>query len=404
MTEQPTSRVLLIGNTGPIEEQITTALSSSKEFNLVEVLSNIERLSIDVAAADPDIILVDHGLADLSLLDVVDDLSLQFPMISVIALLPNEDPVMAQQIMLAGARAFIIKPFTQVNLVNTLRRVWTLDSARKRLRPTGGTAVEQTERPLQTVTVYSPKGGVGSSTIATNLAIAHKQEQGGRVLLFEGKLFFGHLDVSLNILTGNSITDLIPHANKIDQTLIDDVVFRHASGIDVLLGPRNVQVAEGIRADSLFSIFRALQQVYDFIVIDAGSNLTENSITLMDSADRILLVTAPDLATLHDTSQFIQLSPSLSIPMDKLLILVNREGVTGGVRVRDIEASLRHEIFSSIPDDEANAIRSVNRGVPLLLRYPRSPASRAIRNLSQKLTGLSHVEVKELNLAAEAAD
>ena len=404
MTDKQPGRVLLIGKTGPIQEQIATALGSNPDFVLAEVLSNIERISIEINAIEPDIILIDSEVTERNIHEVIDDLSLQFPALSTIVLLPDDSPVTTQQVMLAGARAFIIKPFTQVNLVNTLTRVSTLDAARQRVRPVPGPQIEQTERPVHTVAVFSPKGGVGCSTIATNLAIAHYQEYGGRVLLMDGKLFFGHLDVSLNILTGNSIADLIPHASNIDEGLINDVVYKHTSGIHVLMAPRSVEVAEGIRADNLFSIFRALQRSYDFIVVDAGSSLNENSITLLDSADRIILVTAPDLTTLHDTSKFVQLSPNLSIPVNKLLIVVNREGVTGGVRTRDIEASLRHEIFGKIPDDEANAIRSVNRGVPMILRYPRSPASKAIKDLSRSLAGMSQVEILGLNPVLEGGD
>jgi len=404
MTDKQPNRVLLIGKPGPIQEQIASALGANPEFELADVLSNIERIAIEISAVDPDIILIDSDITERNVQEVVDDLSLQYPNISTVVLLPDDNPALAQQVMLAGARAFIIKPFTQVNLVNTLTRVSTLEAARKRVRSSAGPVVEQRDRPLQTVTVYSPKGGVGCSTIATNLAIAYHQERGGRVLLLEGKLFFGHLDVSLNILTGNSLADLVPHASNIDDALINDVVYKHSSGIHVLLGPRSIQVAEGVRADNLFSIFRALQRSFDFIVIDAGNAMNENTITLLDSADRIILVTAPDLPTLHDTSQFIQISPTLSIPINKLLIVVNREGVTGGVRMRDIEGSLRHEIFGKIPDDEANAIRSLNRGVPMLLRYPRSPASRAIKKLAASLAGLNQVELVGFVPAAEGGD
>ncbi len=391
MTDRQFSRVLYIGSTGPTQEQIASALSASSEFNLTEVITRLERLSIEINAIEPDIILIDHDITEGNILDVVDDLSLRFPSISTVVILPDENPVTAQQVMLAGARAFIIKPFTQTNLVNTLRRVRTLDDARKRTLPRKGPVPEKIDQPISTVTVFSPKGGAGVSTVATNLAIAHYQEFGGRVLLMEGKMFFGHLDVSLNILTGNTVSDLIPHASNLDDALVDDVVFKHSSGIFVLLGPRNVQVAQGIRADNLFSVFMALQRQFDYIVIDGGNSLNENSVTLIDAADRIILLTTPDLPTLHDASQFIQFSPTLAIPMEKILIVVNRDGMAGGVRTRDIEASLHKDIFGMIPDDQANAVRSINRGVPLLTRYPRSPASKGIKDLAKRLAKLSQV-------------
>lgn len=400
MTDYLASRVLFIGETGPTQEQIASALSTSGEFQLAEVITRLDRLSMEINSIEPDIILLDNEIAGSTLLDIIDDLSLRFPNITTVVLLPDENPVIVQQVMLAGARAFILKPFTQVTLTNTLRRVRTLDDARKRIQPKTTTPQQTMDKPVNTVVVFSPKGGVGCTTIATNLAIAHFQENGGRVLLIEGKLFFGHLDVSLNLLTGNTISDLIPHANNLDQGLIEDVVSKHSSGIDVLLGPRNVQVAQGIRADNLFSVFMALQRFYDYIVIDGGNTLNENSVTWMDSADQILLVTTPDLLTLHDASQFIQFSSTLAIPSDKIKVLVNREGMTGGVRLRDIEASLKTEVFASIPDDEPNAIRSLNRGVPLLTRYSRSPASKAIKDLNKKLGNLYAMSQTEMESAS----
>ena len=395
MTDKLTSRVLFIGETGSTQEQIASALSTNPEFQLTEVITRLERLSIEINQIEPDMILIDHSIAEGTLLDIIDDLSLRFPSISTIVILPDDNPVAAQQVMLAGARAFIIKPFTQINLINTLVRVRTLDEARKRTLPKAGPVIEKIDRPIHTVTVFSPKGGSGVSTIATNLAIAHFQEYGGRVLLIEGKMFFGHLDVSLNILTGNTIADLVPHANNLDEALVEDVVFKHASGIHVLLGPRNVQVAQGIRADNLFSVFMSLQRQFDFIVIDGGNALNENSVTLIDAADRILLVTTPELPTLHDTSQFLQFSPSFGFPAEKILIVVNRDGMIGGIRLKDIEGSLHKEIFGIIPDDAASTTRSINRGVPLLTKYPRSPVSKGIKSISKKLATLNHIEMPE---------
>jgi pilus assembly protein CpaE len=386
-----TTRVLAISDSGPTQQQITSALNAQPEFELVEILASTERLAREIGAAEPDIILIDHQIGDQPTLDVIDDLAMQFPEAAMIAILPDDDPMRIQQVNLAGARSFLIQPFTQINLLSTIRRVRDLEARRMRIQPVGGHEESEAKRPLQSVTVFSPRGGVGVSTLALNLALSMYEQIGGRVLLMEGKLYFGHLDVMLNIRSQNSVEDLIPHANALDEGLVEDVVFKHNSGIHVLLGPRNLQVAQGIRPDDIYSIYSSLQRIYDFIVVDAGSTLSENVVTLMDSSDKVLCITTPDLASMHDISQFLTLSRSLAYPSEKLLVVLNRDGMPGGVRANDVEAALHHQIFTQIPDDAARVERSLNRGVPLLLSYARSPVSQAVKGLTQNLTQMSAI-------------
>ena len=162
-----------------------------------------------------------------------------------------------------------------------------------------------------------------------------------------------------------------------------EVVIEHTSGIHLLLGPPSLEVAQGIRPEALYTIMSGLRRMYDHIVVDAGSYLNDNTVTLLDTADRVLLVATPDLAALHDATRFVQLSRTLAYPPGKVAIVLNRAGLLGGVKTADIETALRHEVFAHIPDDGPTAQRSLNRGIPLILKYPRSPVSRAIQKLAR---------------------
>jgi pilus assembly protein CpaE len=384
VSSEPT-RVLAIVNASPVQQQIISAISNQPEFQLVDLMDNLEKFARQIRAAEPEIILLNYYLNDQPTLDIIDDISLQFPQVPVVVILPKEDPVLAQQVMLAGARAFIVQPFTQVNLLSTLRRVRDLEARRQLSQAVTPAVPEEQTRQVRTIAVFSPRGGVGCSTVATNLAIALQEATKERVLLVEGKLFFGHLSVMLNIRARNNIADLIPHSTALDPELVDDVITEHASGIDVLLGPSDVQVAQGIRAEDLFNVISGLQKLYDYVVIDAGSYLTENTVTLLDSADRIVLLTNPEMAALHDASRFIQISRSLAYPTEKLIVTLNRAGLEGGVRPRDIEGALHHELYAQIPDDEPHALRSLNRGIPMILKYPRSSTSKSLHRLAESI-------------------
>ena len=376
------ARVLYIGEPGANQDQIVVACESQSDIQLVKTLNTMDKLTKEIRAAEPDLIMIGSMVAGQPALDVIDEIVMQYPEVPLIAILEENDPTRAQQVMLAGARAFITEPFTQVNLLSTLRRVRDLEARRAKSQTPETAQVQEALRPLRTYAVFSPRGGVGTSIVATNLAIELRAESGEPVLLIDGKLFFGHLDVMLNIRARNTIADLVPHANLLEPGLIGDVVVPHASGIDVLLSPTDIQVAQGMRAEDIYNIISGVKKPYGYVVIDAGSALTENTVTMMDAADRILLVTTPDLVALHDASRFIQISRSLSYPPEKTMIVLNRANLNGGVKPRDIETALRHEVFAQIPDDGANVVRSLNRGIPLVMQYPRSAATQAIQKLA----------------------
>lgn len=383
-SKQPTL-VMAIAGPGPAHEQISTALSNQSEFHLVKILEKAERLPQEVRAAEPDIVLIDENVDGQASLDIIDELGIQFPDTVPVAILSGDDPLRAQQVTLAGARAFLIQPFTQVNLLSTLRRVVELEDRRRQSLQLSAPEVKDGSEGVQIITVFSPRGGVGCSTIATNLAIALRENFAERVLLFEGKLLFGHLGLILNLRPHNTLADLIPHAGAMDDSLVREVISSHVSGIDVLVAPPDVQTAQGVRPDDLFGVLNGVKRLYDFIVIDAGSHLSENTVTLMDAADRVLVVTTPELAALHDASRFVPVSRSLGYPPGKVRIILNRVGMDGAVRRRDIEQALHHELFTYIPEGGASVVRSLNRGIPLLIKHPRSKASHAVQRLAKAL-------------------
>jgi len=381
------TRVVAVVDPGPIEQQIASALNSQTDLQLTDLVVSLDKAPQIIRSAQPDILLVNYELAGQSTVDAMDDLALQFPEITLVAILPDSDATRIQQVTLAGARAFLIQPFTQVNLLSTLRRVRDLEARRSRA-PVAGPAAEGPAR-MQVISVFGPRGGVGTSTVALNLAIALFEETDRRVLLLEGKLGFGHLGLMLNLRTRNTLAELLPHAHGLEQTLVRDVVTEHASGIHVLLAPVSLEVAQGVRAEPLFSVVDGLRAFYDYIVIDAGNTLDENTVTLLDLADRVLLVATPDLAALQDVSRFVQVSRSLNYPAGKVLTVLNRAGMPGALQVKDIEGALHHDLFALVPDSGAAGLRSLNRGLPLLFKYPRSAASRGLQRLGRSLLRLS---------------
>jgi len=212
----------------------------------------------------------------------------------------------------------------------------------------------------------------------------HKQVK-EEVLLIDGKLLFGHVPLHLNLRTGNSLTDLIPHLGMLDQKLIRQVVVQHVSGIHVLPSPLSIFDGQGIRPEDLFHLLQALQLEFPHIIIDAGNHLNENSVTFMDASNKIMLLANPNIAALRDARQFMEVATSLSYPMDKIMLILHGAGKRLDIKREEIENILKMKVFGIIPADGDQMRRSLNEGVPIVMLKPTCAISRAYKGVAKSL-------------------
>jgi pilus assembly protein CpaE len=305
--------------------------------------------------------------------------------------------------MLAGARDFLTKPFGGDELVAAVHRVHD-----KRPTVTAAPTTVQTPTgvPAQTVPMmpegkiiatFSPKGGSGCSTIAVNVAVA-LAKIGHRTVLVDGSLQFGDVAVMLNMKEMTSLVDLTSRASELDTDLISSVVQLHRSELNVLLAPPRPEMAEVVTGEHMKNLLDTLRTNYDFVVIDTSSSLDDISLTVLDSADRIILVTQQSLPSLKNVSRFLNLTESLEYEQFKVWLVINRVSDKQGISVKNISSTLKRSVVMTIPDDEVAVSAAANQGVPLLTgSTQRRPVSVALSKLAQ------HV-VKELVEEAGTTD
>jgi pilus assembly protein CpaE len=376
------TRVLTISDDLKLVDEVESAIKEEKDFEVLEHITIIADLQGAISKAQPEIVLLDFKLLGSGTYDLVDDLASNFPSIAVVVILPEAEVNHSDKVVLSGARAFILYPFTKKNMMVTLRRV---DVLLKRNFPnltTQELGIPGPIKPKNTFTIFSPKGGAGTSTIAVNLAICLRQTIKESILLVDGKHLFGHVAMMLNLRTANSIIDLITHAGMLDQQLVNQVVVDHVSGIKVLPSPSMVAEAQGIRPDDLYKVIGELQSSFSVILIDGGNYLNENAVTYMDASERVILVANPNLASIRDVRQFLDVARSLSYPPEKIMLVLNNTGHKPDIHKDEIEKILKMKITCEIPSDENFALNSVNEGVPLVLKNPRHPISKALQNLA----------------------
>ena len=380
-------RVLAISSNESMLELIRTSLDNESSYFFIEHQKLGDNLIEGIEQLQPNCILLDYLYQAGNPLDLIDKISLQYPEMIVIIVLPQDKITEANRAILAGARAFMVQPFNQKELLDTLRRIKELY---KRSHP--GKVDVSSDLLMETrgtFSVFSPKGGTGCSTIAINLAVALREELKQEVLLMDGKLFFGDLDIMLNLKTLNSISDLIPHLGSLDDGLLHDVISEHSTGIKVLPAPLSPVSAQGIHPEELHRILTAAQNTYPNIVIDSGNYLNENTVTLMDASHKILLVINPEIASLRDASRFIEICyTTLSIPKEKILIIVNQYDQRDGIGINDIERTLQMKVFASLPWDSRVPLQSINRGVPFYMQSSKIPLRKSFETMAKNLAAL----------------
>lgn len=383
-TINQSSKVLLVTKKPATIESTKETFENEKNIKIIDGKITSKNLFSFIKKNQPDIILLDYEFQKKSL-DLIEKINSNFSEPAVIVLLPESGNIDTEQVLQSGAFDVVRYPYQPDDLMSSVTRL--IDQMDKSM-PVSSQEISKSEigKSTNTFMVFSPKGGVGTTTISTNLAISLHKKLKQDVLLIDGKHLFGHVALFFNIRTGNSITDLITHAGNLDEQLIKQVVVRHASGIYVLPSPNSILEGQGIKPDSLFKVIQSLQMVFPNIIIDGGNSLDENTVTYMDSSDRILVVLNPEIASMRDARQFLDVSTTtLSYPNDKTILILNLMGRKSDVRSQEIEKILNKKIFGKLPADDNLALTSLNEGIPIILKKPNHPISKAINEISREL-------------------
>jgi pilus assembly protein CpaE len=387
-TPQEPFRIFTISSDKKIFDLVKTALKNEADYFFIDHQNSDDDLMECIEEFAPNCILLDYHNSIVPAVDLIDSISLQFPHIMILVLLSGTDLAEANRVMLAGARGFLAQPFTQAELLSALSRVRELHQRSHRLKLTENVA-ELPAAARGTFVVFSPKGGVGCSTVAINLAIALKEKLQQELLLMDGKLLFGDLDIMLNLKTPNSIADLVPHMGSLDEGLVRDVISEHVSGIRVLPAPIKPIAAQGIHPEDLHRLLTFVQNLYPNIVIDAGNFLNENAVTCMDACQRIILVINPDIASLRNASRFFEIChTTLSFPKEKILLVLNQHDQREGISREDVERALQVKVFATLPWDPQISLQSINRGVPVTMQGQNTPLRKAFKSMAENLAGM----------------
>jgi len=373
-------RILSLGGGLVLTQQIERACETEGDLQFLGTVEAVQEILS--YRPPPDVILLGGQVTEERGLQLIEEMTILLPLAAIIVLADRERMDFIQRALLAGARGFLLYPFAEAELQESIRRIYRLEVERHTRLGRGEVGEEDASRG-DILAVFSPKGGVGRTTIASNLAVA-LQQAGYRVVLVDGNLQFGDVPAVLNILhTYVTIVSLVRHLEEMDISLVMETLIPHSSGVRVLLAPSRLEEAGAIYPEAIEQVLVALRQHFDYVVVDAWSFLDDITLAILDMADRILLVATPELPTLREIRLFLDLANALDYSPSKLLLILNRAMSAFGIGPADIEENIRHRIAIKIPSDGPLVTRSLNRGVPLVLSDPNSQVAQSIKQLAE---------------------
>ncbi len=367
-------RLLLVEDVPQVAQYVRGLLNAQSQIKLVDVVNDGGRAVAQARQLRPDVVIVDWLLQGRTKGEkVVGQLREAGLGIPVVVLTVPQSPVAKNSA--TGIDAVLGMPFSGFELVNVVASI----------HQAAQTANESIRSKL--IVVYAPKGGVGKTTVAFNLAVALGQA-GTRTALVDGSLQFGDLRSLLRVpADAPSILDL--PTDRIGESDLQDVLWRDPSGIDILLAPPRVEMAEMVSVRDVEKALSLLRRLYGAVVVDMPSALGDVPLALLDAADTILEIVTYDSTTIRNTLAIAEAFRAIGYPATKVRYVVNRADSMGGITAEELARALGRVPEHSIVSDGMLVVQANNEGLPFVLANPDAQISRDIARLAAEVVGAS---------------
>ncbi len=393
-------RVLIVDDISETRDHLSKLLGFEGDIDVVgAAASGAEAIEL-ASSLNPDVVLMDINMPDMDGIAATELLSRAVPTVSVVMMSVQGEADYLRRSMLAGAREFLVKPFSSDELTASIRQVHARERdklSRMAVAPVAsggpsgsGQASTASGEPGQVVAVFSPKGGVGRTTVAVNMAVAAATELGKKVVLVDGSFQFGDVGVLLNLNPKNkSIADLVPELEQAGNEVesIDTFVITHSAGIRVLLAPPSPEMAELITPAGIKRVIEALRQTHDLVVVDCAAYFNDTTLAILDSADVILTMLSLEITSIKNMRLFLEVADQLGYEGGKVRLVLNRADSALGIRVADVEHSIGRKVSDTIVSDGRSVVYALNRGVPFFLSNREAQVSQDILRLTKAVVG-----------------
>lgn len=398
-------RVIIVDDIAETRENVRKLLQFEADIDVIGAAKS-GREGIEFSKEqDPDVILMDINMPDMDGISATEEILQNQPHVQVIILSVQGDQNYMRRAMLAGARDFLTKPPMADELISAIHRAGDMaqqeraKNAQIHAIPSASGASVASGLSLtqgKVITIYSPKGGTGCTTIAVNLAVALHNED-TRTTIIDGNFQYGDVAVFVNEQGKNTIIDLATRVNELDPEIVEGVMLKHAaSGVHVLAAPSRPEYSEKVSGEQFAELIDYLRQMYAYVVIDTTPLLTDITLSAIDKSDVIVLVTTQDIPSIKNARLFLDLLQTIGIKRERIVFLMNRYDKRIAITPERVGDNLKQPISAVIPLDEKVVVPAVNRGVPFIMDNKTQPSARGILSLAESVReALATAELRE---------
>lgn len=362
-------RLLVVEDVPQVASHVRAMLQAQHQIKFLDVVTAGDRALTSVEEMKPDVVIVDALLQGrVGGQQVAQQIRQAEPQVGIIMLTVPQNPV--KENAERGVDAVLTMPFSGFDLTTIVRKVGETRSA------------EAARSSSLVATLFSPKGGVGRTTLAYNLAVALGQNS--RVCLVDGSLQFSDLRGLLRVpAVAPSIVNL--PTDRIREQDLADVMWRDPSGIDILLAPPRVEMAEMVTTRDVEKVLSLIRQLYEFVIIDTRAALSEDVLVFLDSADLILQVLTYDSMAIRSLAMSAETFAAIGYPASKLSTILNRADAAGGFDRGDVEQALGSKIDFEVVSDGHLVLASNNEGIAFVTSRPESQIAQDVNRIAAAL-------------------
>ena len=376
-------KVLVVDDVTDTRDNIVKLMAFHSDVDIIGQAANAEEAIGLAKQLEPDLILMDINMPGMDGIGATEILTTEVPGASIIIMSVQGEQEYLKRAMVAGAKNYLTKPFSGDELVQALRQVYLNELRRKKV-------LKLEPRPSElgkVITVFSTKGGIGKTTIATNLAVTLAAKTGGKVGIIDADLQFGDVSLFLNLTAQATIADLVHDIDSLDDKLLQSYLASYNNNLKVLPAPFRPEQAETISGNHLATIIKTMRQSFKYIIVDTAPSFNETMLAVLDAADQVLVISAMDLPTIKNVKLCLEIMETLGYTEEKVKLVLNRANSEGGMDVPEVEESLGRSFAATLPSDGKIVVSSVNRGIPFVVSNPEAVVSQGIVNLARMISG-----------------
>ncbi len=376
-------RVMVIGQEPNDRAEVQKMLALAGFAVLGEAGYGIEAVSL-AKSTEPDVVVISIEEPLIRALQTVEAIADLLPGSPIVGHSTIRDPASMRKAMLAGVKDYLAAPVKEEEFINSLQAVLAQEE-RRRARLAGET--DEVVAAGTVLTVFGAKGGIGKTTIATNLATALVQKTNQSVVVVDLDTRFGDVAILMDIPVERSIADMAVPEEEITRDMLQECIYMHNTGVAILPAPIRPTDWRSVHAGHIERIIRFLMQTYDYVILDTPGTFNDIVARALELATMVILVATVDMASLKDTLLAIDMLRSWNFPQEKIKLVINSTNEATTVQPREIKRMLGRDVFWSVPYDR-NISTATQLGMPVVVAKPHSKAAESLVEMAYALSGV----------------